>query len=180
VFSRLSIPSSAHILPSRTHSSSQTCKARSGQREDSHAPIQTLDRDLSSVVVTRKRDLAVLFRIRQPKHRNHHSQDTCHCPPSAPRASHSSVSSSISHRWTPRHSLQLGGEGFICACCGSGGAPAQVAMRCCQLAIDLERSCRDAFKVIFSGNSHCDLDEAGSRATLMLKVAPLFPSQKLR
>jgi hypothetical protein len=161
VFSCLSILSSAHIPSSITHSPTRRPKARSGQREDSHAPIQTLDRDLSSVVVTRKRDLAVLFRIRQPKHRNHHSQDTCHCPPSAPRASHSSVSSSISHRWTPRHSLQLGDEGFICACCGSGGAPARVAMRCCQLAIDLERACRDEFKVIFSGNSHATWTRLG-------------------
>jgi hypothetical protein len=69
-------------------------------RADSHAPIQTLNRDLGAVMVTRQRDLAMFFRHRRPKHHHPHPKDTHNSPPSTSHAP-------SNQRRAPRHAQLL-------------------------------------------------------------------------
>jgi hypothetical protein len=80
-----------------------TSTSKSTQRaENSHAPIQTLHRNLRPIMITRQRNPAMFFRhysIQHP-HPEHHSYAQYRQPiPPSPRPPHPSVSC----RRTPRH-----------------------------------------------------------------------------
>ena len=99
------------LIPFPTHLHLHPHPQTTQRAENSHAPIQTLHRDLRPIMVTRQRNLAMFFRLYsiQHPHPQHNSYTQCRqpTPPSPPRPSH--------RRTTPRH-IQLFNSRIVGGC----------------------------------------------------------------